>query len=59
MIGVLWDLDGTLIDSVHDIARAANTMLRELGLPELPMEQIRGPCSTGKSTITPSAGQFT
>lgn len=51
MIGVLWDLDGTLIDSVHDIARAANTMLRELGLAELPVEQIRGFVGDGANKL--------
>jgi phosphoglycolate phosphatase len=31
---VLCDLDGTLVDSVPDLAWSANAMLRELGLPE-------------------------
>ncbi len=33
---VLFDLDGTLLDTVPDIACAANRMLAELGRPELP-----------------------
>ena len=34
------DLDGTLLDTVPDLAAAANAMLRELGRPELPIETI-------------------
>lgn len=33
---VVFDLDGTLIDSRGDIARSCNAMLLALGLPELP-----------------------
>ena len=32
---VLFDLDGTLLDTVPDLAFCSNGMLRELGLPEL------------------------
>ena len=37
---IIYDLDGTLIDSRCDIANAVNWALRELGLPELTMEEI-------------------
>lgn len=36
------DLDGTLLDTVPDLAAAANAMLREMGRPELPIEAIAG-----------------
>ncbi|MDP1985397.1 MAG: phosphoglycolate phosphatase [Sulfuritalea sp.] len=36
------DLDGTLLDTVPDLAAAANAMLREMGRPELPVETIAG-----------------
>jgi phosphoglycolate phosphatase len=39
---VLIDLDGTLLDTAFDLAAAANTMLREIGRPEVPIETIRG-----------------
>jgi len=35
------DLDGTLADSIPDLAAATNMMLRELGRPELPLERIK------------------
>ncbi|WP_422014575.1 HAD family hydrolase [Roseateles sp.] len=38
---VLFDLDGTLIDSAGDLARAANAMRRDRGLHALPLAQYR------------------
>ena len=35
------DLDGTLLDTIPDLAAAANMMLAELGRPELPIDAIR------------------
>ena len=37
---IVYDLDGTLIDSRRDIANAVNGTLKELGLKTLPMEQV-------------------
>jgi phosphoglycolate phosphatase len=37
---LLWDLDGTLVDSELDLAHAINAMLRELKRPELPIEVV-------------------
>ncbi|MDP2823255.1 MAG: phosphoglycolate phosphatase [Sulfuritalea sp.] len=34
------DLDGTLLDTVPDLAAAANAMMRELGRPEYPLDTI-------------------
>ena len=39
---VTLDLDGTLVDTVPDLAAAANGMLRELGRPEYDMDTIAG-----------------
>jgi phosphoglycolate phosphatase len=39
---VIFDLDGTLIDSAADIAANANTVLEELRLAPLPAAQIAG-----------------
>lgn len=43
---VLFDLDGTLVDSLPDIAESANRMLAELGRPLRDVSQIR--CFVGK-----------
>jgi phosphoglycolate phosphatase len=39
--GILFDLDGTLVDSAPDIANAANNMLRTLGEELAAPEQVR------------------
>ncbi|MGB8475153.1 MAG: HAD-IA family hydrolase [Candidatus Acidiferrum sp.] len=39
---LLFDLDGTLIDSKQDLIRSVNAMLRELKRVELPQETISG-----------------
>lgn len=38
---ILFDLDGTLVDSAPDLGGAANAMLRARGLPELPLSVLR------------------
>src|SRR3974390_1680461 len=37
---ILFDLDGTLIDSEKDLADSVNAMLRHFGRKELPLEAI-------------------
>lgn len=39
-ISVLFDLDGTLIDSSEDLARAANEMLSSMGRPLVPLSDV-------------------
>lgn len=38
---VLFDLDGTLVDTIPDIARAVNGMLEDMGRPTHPPQRIR------------------
>lgn len=38
---VVFDLDGTLVDTAPDLAAAANGVLRELGRPELSVAELR------------------
>ncbi len=40
MKSVIFDLDGTLVDSAPDIAAAANALLRAMGYQPLPLETI-------------------
>ncbi|KAA5607341.1 phosphoglycolate phosphatase [Roseospira marina] len=40
--GIVFDLDGTLIDSVPDLALALNALLREEGLPPVEPAQVPG-----------------
>lgn len=37
---VLFDLDGTLLETVPDLAAAVNAMLREMGRPEISQRQV-------------------
>jgi len=48
---VLFDLDGTLLDTAPDIAYAINTLREEESLPPLPYEEIRPIVSHGSSTM--------
>lgn len=44
---VLFDLDGTLIDSAPDLGAAADKMRTDRGLPPLPLEQYRPMAGAG------------
>lgn len=47
MSAVLFDLDGTLIDTAPDFIRCLNELRQQHGLPALPPEQIRRYVSNG------------
>ena len=49
--GVIFDLDGTTIDSAKDIAAAANEALGSVGLNKLPVEQIEAMTGGGGRNI--------
>ncbi len=38
---VIFDMDGTLLDTIEDIADSMNAALEGLGFPILPVEQYR------------------
>lgn len=40
-IGILWDLDGTLLDTLEDLYDTVNETMRRLGLPERTREEVR------------------
>jgi len=48
---VIFDLDGTLIDSAPDLHEAANALLAERGLPPVTLAQVRGYVGEGVPTL--------
>jgi N-acetyl-D-muramate 6-phosphate phosphatase len=48
---VLFDLDGTLLDTAPDFARSLNLLLSERGLEPLPFARIRSYCSHGSAAL--------
>ena len=45
--GVIFDLDGTLVDTLADIAASMNRALKQRGFPELPVEDYREKVGSG------------
>lgn len=65
----MFDLDGTLMNTAPQIAEAANRMLADIGLPELPYQQVKNyigegaqtlikRCLTGQLNVEPDAELF-
>jgi phosphoglycolate phosphatase len=48
---IVFDLDGTLADTMPDLAAAANFACRRLGLPEHPQKAIRGMIGGGERKL--------
>ncbi|MED5501651.1 MAG: HAD hydrolase-like protein, partial [Pseudomonadota bacterium] len=48
---LLFDLDGTLIDTAPDLAEATNRLREHHGLARLPYEVIRAQVSNGGSAL--------
>jgi len=48
---VVWDLDGTLVDSATDIARSLNRLFADIGLPSLAEDSVRGLIGEGVATL--------
>lgn len=48
---VLFDLDGTLVDSALDIAFSLNVFLAEIARPPLPLEAVKGMIGEGAETL--------
>lgn len=51
MSAVLFDLDGTLIDTAHDLGHALNVLRARYDKPALPFEQIRPVASHGSKGL--------
>lgn len=60
MTGILWDLDGTLLDTLADLTDAVNYALRTHGYPERTMEEVRTFIGSGARLLirraTPAGG---
>lgn len=52
---IVFDLDGTLVDSRRDIADAANALLESCGAPRLPEERIGRMVGDGAATLVARA----
>jgi phosphoglycolate phosphatase len=50
-LGVLFDLDGTLLDTAPDMIGAVNALRAEEGLPEIPFDQLRPHVSHGAARL--------
>ena len=50
-LGVLFDLDGTLLDTAPDMAAAVNALRAEQGLPALPFSSLRPHVSHGAARL--------
>ncbi len=48
---LLFDLDGTLVDSVADLATGVNLLRQELGLPPLELPAVRGMVGDGATML--------
>src|SRR4051794_23527459 len=52
---ILFDLDGTLVDSAPDIARALNAAMAEIGVPPLPVPEVVGYVGDGAAKLVERA----
>jgi phosphoglycolate phosphatase len=52
---VVFDLDGTLVDSAADLLKALNTVLAERGLPQISLEEIKGMIGDGARKLVERA----
>ncbi|MFP5406379.1 MAG: HAD hydrolase-like protein, partial [Gammaproteobacteria bacterium] len=50
-MGVIIDLDGTLLDTVADLAAATNGMLRDFDRPALPLERVASYVGKGSEVL--------
>ena len=46
----IFDLDGTLLDTLDDLADSVNMALSEYGLPPRTREEVRDATGTGRTT---------
>ncbi len=49
--GVLWDMDGTVLDTLADLHAAVNASLRHFSLPEASLEAVRAGLGNGAAHL--------
>ena len=54
-LGILWDLDGTLLDTLEDLADATNYALAQHGYPARTFEEVRSFVGNGAARLIQSA----
>lgn len=54
-VGILWDLDGTLLDTLEDLTDATNYALAQFGLPPRTPEEIRSFVGNGVQMLVARA----
>ena len=55
---VLFDLDGTLLDTLEDLTDGVNYALRTLGYPERSLEEVRAYCLEQVDTLWDEVKRF-
>ena len=50
-IGILWDLDGTLLDTLEDLMDGVNYALNQFGLPPRTLEEVRQFVGNGAANL--------
>ena len=53
--GILWDLDGTLLNTLEDLTDSVNHTLKEFGCPERTLEEVRTFVGTGAKNLMKKA----
>ena len=48
---IVFDLDGTLVNSAPDLCYALNTTLKEINIPEVSLEEVKGYVGDGTSEL--------
>lgn len=51
MIGIIFDLDGTLLDTLEDLKDAVNYTMRYYGCPERSLEEVKAFIGTGAKNL--------